>query len=132
MKTVVVDTNAFLRLLLNDVPQQANRVEHLIRQAKREEIKVIVPQIVIFEIDFVLRGYYNFEKQEVIDKLKSLLSASYFVVESRDIFQNAILLYKENDISFVDCFLLSCSGRANAELFTFDQKLKKLQIQTGF
>lgn len=125
MKSFVIDTNGFLRILLNDIPKQAEQVKRIILKAKKEQVKIIVPQIILFEIDFILRKYYNFEKKEIIDKLKSLLSAPYFVVESRDIFQKALLFYKENNISFVDCFLLSYSERANAQLFTFDQKLKK-------
>lgn len=127
MKAVIIDTNALLRLLLDDIPQQANQVENLIRQAKKEQIRIIILQIVIFEIDFVLRKYYNFEKQEVIGKLKSLLSASYFMTESVNIFQNALTLYKENNVSFVDCFLIVKAEAEEADLFTFDQKLKKLQ-----
>lgn len=127
MKSFVVDTNAFLRLLLNDIPQQARQVEHLIRQAKKEEVKIIVPQIVIFEIEFVLRGYYNFEKQEIIEKLKVLLSSSYFAIESLSVFQEAINLYEENNISLTDCFLIAKAEAEKADLFTFDQKLKKLQ-----
>ncbi len=127
MKSVVIDTNGFLRILLNDIPKQAEQVKQIILQAKKERIKIIVPQIILFEIDFILRKYYNFGKKEIIDKLKSLLSASYFAVESKDIFQKALFLYKESNIGFVDCFLLSYSQRANAELFTFDQTLKKLQ-----
>lgn len=126
MKSVVVDTNAFLRLLLNDVPQQASQVKHLIRQAKKEQVRIIIPQIVLFEIDFILRKYYNFEKQEVIEKLKSLLSASYFIIEAVNTFQNALSLYEENNVSFVDCFLISKAEAEEAYLFTFDQKLKKL------
>lgn len=126
MKSIVIDTNAFLRLLLNDIPQQTVRVEYIIRQAKKEEVRIIVPQIVLFEIDFILRKYYKFEKQEVIEKLKSLLSANYFVIESVNIFQNALILYKENNVSFVDCFLISMAEAEEADLFTFDQKLKKL------
>lgn len=128
MKAVIVDTNAFLRLLLNDIPLQADRVEHLIHQAKKEEVRIIVPQIIIFEIDFILRKYYKFEKQEVIEKLKSLLSASYFAIDSVSIFQDALTLYKKSNISFVDCFLISKAEAEDADLFTFDQQLKKTRI----
>ena len=127
MKAVVVDTNAFLRLLLDDFPKQADLVKGLINQAKKEQIRIIIPQIVIFEIDFILRKYYSFEKQEVINKLKSLLSASYFEVESISVFRNALILYKENNVSFADCFLLAKAEAEEADLFTFDKKLKKLQ-----
>ena len=127
MKAVVVDTNAFLRLLLDDIPKQADLVKGLINQAKKEQIRIIIPQIVIFEIDFILRKYYSFEKQEVINKLKSLLSASYFEVESISVFRNALILYKKNNVSLVDCFLVSKAEAEEADLFTFDKKLKKLQ-----
>ena len=127
MKAVVVDTNAFLRLLLDDFPKQADLVKGLINQAKKEQIRIIIPQIVIFEIDFILRKYYSFEKQEVINKLKSLLSASYFEVESISVFRNALILYKKNNVSLVDCFLVSKAEAEEADLFTFDKKLKKLQ-----
>ncbi len=126
MKSIVIDTNAFLRLLLNDIPKQADQVEQLIRQARKGQIRIIVPQIILFEIDFILRKYYNFKKQEIIEKLKALLAASYFVIESRDIFQKALFFYYENNISFVDCFLLSKAEQEEAELFTFDKNLNKL------
>lgn len=127
MKSFVIDTNAFLRLLLDDIPKQADVVKKLIKQAKKEQVRIIVPQIVVFEIDFILRKYYGFEKQEVIDKLKPLLSASYFVIESMGIFQNALILYKENNVSLADCFLIAKAQVEEADLFTFDQKLKRLQ-----
>lgn len=128
MKSVVIDTNGFLRILLNDIPKQTEQVKRIILQAKKEQVKIVVPQIILFEIDFILRKYYKFEKKEIIDKLKSLLSASYFVVESRDIFQAALLSYKENNISFVDCFLLSFAREREADIFTFDKNLSKLAI----
>lgn len=126
MRSIIIDTNGFLRALLNDIPEQAEKIKQLIKQAKKGQITIIVPQIVLFEIDFALEKYYKQNKQEVIEKLKSLLSASYFVIESRDIFQKALLFYSENNISFVDCFLLARAKLEEAELFTFDQKLVSL------
>lgn len=125
MKSVIIDTNTFLRLLLNNIPKQADQVERLIRQAIKTQVKIIVPQIVLFEIDFILIKYYTFEKQEVIEKLKSLLSAPYFVIESREVFQQALILYKDNNMSFVDCFILAKVKIEDIELFTFDKKLQK-------
>lgn len=127
MKSIVIDTNAFLRLLLNDIPNQADQVERLIRQAKKGQVKIIVPQVIFFEIDFILRKYYGFEKKEIIGKLQSLVSVSYFMVESKDIFQKALTLYNENTISFVDCFLVAKSGIEEVDIFTFDKDLNKLK-----
>lgn len=126
MRKVILDTNGFLRLLLNDIPEQADRVEHLIEKAKEEKIIILVPQIIIFEINFILQKYYLFERENIIDKLKSLVAAVYFQIESRDIFRKALLVYEEKNISLVDSFLLAKTQLENAELFTFDKDLDKL------
>ncbi|HSW88323.1 MAG TPA: PIN domain-containing protein [Candidatus Saccharimonadales bacterium] len=127
MKSFIIDTNGFLRLLLNDIPIQADKVEDLIRKAKAGHISIIIPDIVLFEIDFVLEKYYLLTKDDVIEKLQSLVSAPYFTVTSRDVFLKALLFYKYNAVSFVDCFLAANAQLENMELFTFDQKLQKLK-----
>lgn len=126
MKAVILDTNGFLRLLLNDIPEQADKVERLIKKAKEEKITILVPQIILFEIHFILQKYYLFETEDIVEKLKSLVAAPYFQIESKDIFSKALLVYERNNISFVDSFLLAKAQLENAELFTFDKDLMEL------
>lgn len=123
MKTILVDTNAFLRLLLNDIPKQKKEVENILNKAKRNEVILLVAQIVVFEIDYSLEKYYKFPKEIVIERLRSLISSKYLQVETRDLFVSALELYSNANISFVDCFLLAKAEKEEAELFTFDQKL---------
>lgn len=127
MKSIIVDTNVLLRFLLNDIPHQAKECEQLLIKAKNNEIKLYVARATIFEIDFILRKYYGYEKVVVIDHLKPLISAPYLIVESRILFNRAIIFYKTENISFVDAFLLVKAETEKAELFTFDQALQKLQ-----
>ena len=127
MKTVIVDTNAFLRFFLNDIVEQKKAFEDALHKAKRNEIILIVPQIIIFEIDFALAKYYHFSKGEIIKRLKSIISRSYLQVQDQNTFIEAIELYVKYNIAFVDCFLISKAKVEKADLFTFDQKLKKLQ-----
>ena len=126
MKRIIIDTNGFLRLLLDDIPQQADQVESLLKSAKKGEIEIFLPQIVIFEIVFTLEKYYRLYKEEVIDKIESLVSIGYIEIESRKIFLKSIFLYKNNNVSFVDCFLLNKAESEKAEIFTFDKKLRNL------
>jgi predicted nucleic-acid-binding protein len=124
--SIVIDTNAFLRFLLNDVPQQKKEVDQLLKQARNDKIQLIVPQIVIFELNFILDKYYNFPKEEVIDKLTALVSASYLQVESNEVFLEALAIYKSTQISLPDCFLAAKAYIESTDLFTFDQQLKKM------
>lgn len=126
MKHFVVDTNAFLRLILNDIPNQADQVEKLIKQAKLGTVSLIVPQVIIFEIEFALSKYYQFSKEEIIDKLSSIISSPYLEIEDKEIFRKSVDLYQTKNLSLVDCFLISKAELAGAELFTFDKNLKKL------
>lgn len=126
MKSVVIDTNALLRLILNDIPQQKKMTEELLKKAMSNEIKVCVAQTVIFEIDFILKKYYEFKKETVIEYLKSLVTTPYLEVESSEIFRMTLSFYEKEEISFVDCFLLSKAKIEKADLFTFDKKLKNL------
>lgn len=126
MRRVIIDTNGFLRLLLDDIPEQANEIESLLKRAKKNEIEIFLPQIIVFEIVFALEKYYRLNKEEVLEKVESLVSIGYVQVESRETFVKSVDLYKSNAISFVDCFLLNIVETQNAELFTFDKKLKKL------
>lgn len=126
MKTYIVDTNGFLRFILNDIIDQANKVESLITKAKKNKISLLVPQIVIFEISFALEKYYHFTKLDVINRIESILSAKYLKIQDRNIFNEAIKLYKQKSISFVDAFLIEKSKGEQVQLFTFDRKLKTL------
>ena len=127
MKKIILDTNGILRLFLDDIPKQADQVELLLKRAKKGEIKLIIPQIVVFEVNFALKKYYHFEKNSIIDKLKSLLSTDYLQVESREVFLATLTLYSTFNASFVDCFLLSKAKQLKSEIFSFDKELVKLQ-----
>src|SRR5690348_15486517 len=126
MKKIVIDTNALLRFLLNDIPEQKDIVTKLIVQAKQNKVILIIPEIVPFEIDFILRKNYKISKEEIIDKLKSLLSAEYFQILQKEILKKAINIWSKENISLTDSFLMSFTEEENASLFTFDKKLSKI------
>ena len=127
MKRYIIDTNGYLRLLLNDLPEQADKVEELLTQAKRGKILIFLPQIIVFEIVFILEKYYGFNKDEVLNKVESLVSVGYVEVESKEIFLKSISLYRDNNVSFVDCFLFVSANEGHADIFTFDKKLENMK-----
>ena len=126
MRSVIPDANIFLRFILNDIPSQVKKTELLFNQAKKSEIEIIIPQIIIFEIQFALDKFYNFNKQNIIRNIKAILSADYFKINDKSIFLKALDLWFSKNISFPDAFLISYCDENNGELFTFDKKLNKL------
>ena len=129
MKTFVVDANAFLRFLLNDIPRQKKDFEKLLNQAKKSEIRLIVPQIVIFEINFTLGKYYGFTKEDIIEKLKTIIEAPYLQIADRHILRQAFKLHLKFNLSLTDCFIYCLAQEKDAQIFTFDKALKKLKLR---
>lgn len=122
---IIVDTNAFLRVLLGDIPVQKKAFENVLQKAKENHVHLLVPQIVIFEIEFVLRKYYHVPKEIVVEKLQKLVATSYLDIQDREVFIAALDHYSKKTISFVDCFLLCQAQESGAELFTFDKTPQK-------
>jgi len=125
MRRIIVDTNVFLRFLLGDIPSQKREAENLFKKARKGSIEIIVPQIIIFEIEFILRKYYQFSVAEILSKIKSLLNAEYFQISERSLFIRSLEICRSKNISFVDSFLVSFAELKDFELFTFDKKIFK-------
>jgi predicted nucleic-acid-binding protein len=123
---LLVDTNAILRFLLKDNALQCNKVHKLFDKSKDSRVKLLVPEIVVFEVVFTLQKYYDVPKIKLIEQIRFIVSASYLEVESRDLFLEALKLYEESNLSLVDCFLVAKAKGQGVDLFTFDKKLTKL------
>lgn len=127
MKVYVLDTNALVRFLLLDNPLQAREVEKLFIQAKNGKVRLVVPQIVIFEVFFTLGKFYNFSKEDIIEKTSPLITSLYLEIQNREIFIKALAFVKEyRNLSFADCFVMVWAKEISANLFTFDKKLAKI------
>lgn len=129
MKNLLLDTNVFLRFFLNDIPSQANQVAEIFSKAQKKKIKLFVPQIVIFEILFALDKYYHFPKEEIIDKLQAILTTSFINIQDNGIFKEALQLFRNQNIDFVDSFLICQAKSKEGEIFSFDQKVNKLSVK---
>ena len=125
MITYLVDTNIFLRPLLNDVPSQTSAAKKLIKKAKEGKIKFVTSQIIVFEVIFALSKYYGFEKSRVVQALDHIVSSDYFNLESRKTFVDALEIYKNENLDFTDCFLIAKARIEGQEILTFDKKLQK-------
>lgn len=130
MQIFLVDTNALLRFLLKDIPKQSAKVRKLFQQAKQNKVRVIIPQQVIFEVEYALSKFYEYERDFIAEAIETIIDSLYLTVEGKEIFQAALPLYKIHKLSFVDCFLVSFAKSVDGRVFTFDKALQKLSATT--
>ncbi|MEJ5311503.1 MAG: PIN domain-containing protein [Anaerolineae bacterium] len=120
---VFADTNLFLRYLTNDVPSQADAVEHLLQRAAAGDIVLVINSLVIAEIIWTLESYYGLGRDDIKDKILAIFNTPGLEVAEGELLLQAMLWYADKNIDFVDAFnaawLLSRGLRTT---YTFDRK----------
>jgi predicted nucleic acid-binding protein len=122
-----VDTNYFLRFLLDDNHQQNEKVKELFVAAAEGREQLCSSTIVIFEIYWVLSSYYQQDKAEIISTLEKILALEFIEMDDRSTFSQALSFFCEQSISLEDCYHLAFAQSKKVKDFaTFDQKLSKV------
>lgn len=123
---IFVDTNYFLRFLLNDISEQHKQVKNLFLSGSEGKIDLITSTIVIFEIYWVLSSYYEKEKTEIAEVLEKILKLTFIELEERELLLNSLKLFVRADFDLEDCYNLYYAKLQKADSFkTFDKKLEK-------
>jgi len=122
-ETIFADTNLFLRYLTDDVPAQADLVEALLRRAAQGQVQLVTTSLVIAEIIWTLESFYKIPKQDIQLKVLAILTTDGLEVENADLILQAIGLYVEKNVDFIDAYnaawMLKCDVK---KAVTFDQK----------
>ncbi len=114
---VLLDANACLRYLLNDINEQAADVAKFVEEGAEITLEVLA------ECVYVLDGVYSVGKPEISKALIAFLGE---VACARSaIAKTALEFYAERNLDFVDCVLLAEAYVNNRAIVTFDKKLRK-------
>lgn len=99
-----VDTNVFLRYLTNDVPEQADAIERLLRGAADGEIALLTNSLVLAEIVWTLESFYGLSREAVKDKVLAILNTPGLEVADGEMVLQAASWYADKHIDFVDAY----------------------------
>lgn len=123
---VFIDTNFFLRFFLKDIKKQYLEAKTTFSAAARYEDDLITALIVVFEVFWVLSSFYKFNREEIEIVIKGILGMTFIRLDERDILNDALVLYRNTNLSLGDCYNLAYSRKMRVKDFkTFDVKLGK-------
>ena len=126
MKLVFVDTNYFVRLIENDVEDQMIEVKELFELAVAGKVKLCSSVIVLFEIYWLLKSFYNKSGVELREILIKLIEMSYVEWQDREVLREAVgkMLKHRDDLE--DVYNVCWARKMKVkQLASFDQKLQK-------
>ncbi len=123
---IVLDTNALVRFLVRDDPNQAKAVHELVSLAEEKGEPLVVLSEVLMETVWVLERSYRVEREAIADFLDALLQTPIFHLPDKEIIKSVGPKYRESG-SFTDQVIAQKAHAMNAALvFSFDKNFQKL------
>ena len=122
-----VDTNVFLRFLVNDDPAKADSCEALFRNALAGDEALCTSDMVIAEIIWVLESYYELKKTDIRESVEKILNTRNLQCPNREIIISALSIYVEKNIDFIDAFNAFMLKRDEInEIYSYDKHFDRV------
>ena len=115
---ILLDANVILRYLLNDHEQMSAQAEKYIQE---EDACMTIE--VAAEVVYVLAKVYSVERNKISESVKCILNQ--ISCTEPEVLQEALNIYGETVLDFVDCVLCAYHAVKGYEIRTFDKKLMK-------
>ncbi|MBN2894431.1 MAG: PIN domain-containing protein [Campylobacterales bacterium] len=121
----IIDTNIIIRFLVGDHAEHLAITTRLFESVARGDRQIIVLDTVLMETLFVMVKFYKLDKTEVVSDLKALLALDGVVNSDKMIQFEALDLYVNKNIDFVDALICAKCALQGHEKISFDADLKK-------
>lgn len=122
-----LDTNVLVRYVVQDDDAQLAAARRLIRKCVEAGQTLFVPVTVALELEWVLRASFEYAKDEVMEALANLFSATELSFESEHALEVALQLYRTGTADFADCLHIALAAQAGqAPLWTFDKRAGRI------
>jgi len=120
----LLDTNLIIRFLTEDDPKKARAVFKLFSSGKT----FFLPDMAFAEIVWVLSSFYEFKREEIYEKIKSLLAFEKVSCNRRLLLQSLEYYRDFNYLNFVDCYLAALvQTKKSKVLYSYDIGFDKVK-----
>ncbi len=119
---IAADTNILVRLLVNDVPDQAEVIRKMIKNGEW----LYINSVVLSELFWVLTKVYGYPKNDFIASVDVLLESEGIHFFNAEIVKNVLSDFVQTKIGFVDCLICELNRAKGLTTYTFDKKAAKL------
>ena len=118
-----IDTNILVRYIVQDDQEQARLATSILEGELSEKAQGLVSAVVLCELVWVLRRAYGYEKEQIVEVLRSLMSSSDLMVDRVDDAWRALREYETGSADFSDYYIGQMNRTLHAETtYTLDRK----------
>ena len=123
--TSLIDANVILRYLLADHPELHARSKTLFDAVRTGERRILIPESVLAECVYVMQRLYQIPREDIAAKLTLLLGYRGVTGDALPILRQALAIYADTRLSFVDTLIAAQAGIWQQPVETFDQDLRQ-------
>lgn len=129
-----LDTNVILRFLIRDNECMFEKARRLFAAAEQGKLRLFVHPLVIAELIWTLDSFYGYTKKEIISVVGALIEADGIYMQETDIVRNALYLYEEKNVDYIDAYLASYTVTNEPDVvYSFDKKhFERLPVHVIF
>ena len=125
----LLDTNVLLRFLNSDKSKKYKRLYEFFESLERGGMRVELKLIVLFQVIFVLKSFYNVPKGDIINGIQNILKYKGISIKEKKIVQRTLELWSKKNIEIVDCFLIACLEKDSQNLlYSYDRDFDKFEV----
>jgi predicted nucleic acid-binding protein len=128
-KNWVIDANVILRAVLNDIPEQADRVYALLQKAKAGKVTLLIPEPVLSDVIYVLSGL-KVSKQEIVETVRDWLNLPGVATIGidRNVVHTSLDLFVEKNIKWSDALIAARMFEWGfSDLYSFDRHFERIE-----
>jgi len=125
-----IDTNIFLRVLLHDHEAMFQESVVFLERVKNQEVRAVTSSLVIAEVIWTLRSYYEFSKDEVVRSANSIFAINSIKIVNTVDDHLAVKLFQEHSVKYIDACIASIPQVIQKKwtIISYDQDFKKLPV----
>lgn len=123
---IAFDTNAVVRMLIEDDEKQAKMVQKVVGLAEKNSVQIIILSEVLIETAWLLESVYRCTREDISQFLELLISTSTFTFSDSAVIRDAANHYKKGG-DFADLLIVAQARKCRAKkFFSFDKNLQKI------
>ncbi len=125
----LLDTNVLIRFLISEKNKKYKSIYTFFESLERGDMRVELKLIVLFQVIFVLKSFYNVPKEQIVDGLRDILEYKGITIKEKKIILQTLELWSKRNIEIVDCYLIACLEKDTQNLlYSYDRDFDKFEI----
>ena len=125
----LLDTNVLLRFFTSDKSKKYKRLYEFFETLERGDMHVELKLIVIFQVIFVLKSYYDVPKGDIVSGIQNIIKYKGISIKEKKIVQRSLELWSKKNVEIVDCYLIACLEKDSQNLlYSYDRDFDKFEV----